>query len=218
MTDEQTRRRETANRIRVKASPARMGRAEFDSRYMERNVIISREEIEARCQEMFCDACAEPYGTAGAMLLRTLHVSIEDDPLRNFWKLARLKCFGCGFEEYVPLDRPKFDNPTDEVVMDVWEKEREIFHQNMKIKEEQEIARRRMQQAQANHQLQQIAQLGQRAQIEQDVLYRLIQNAHNRAAGIGSEQGKEAKTATEIQMHEQHIAQSLRERIFGKKS
>lgn len=42
-----------------------------------------------------------------------LHVKIDEDPLRNFWKLAEVRCFSCGFTELVPLDTPDFSAPSN---------------------------------------------------------------------------------------------------------
>lgn len=112
MTDEtKARRRTQANAIRVLASPARLPMEEFKRHYQKRHVIIdekAREALEQATQEMFCDECTEPM-PHGGMSAHILHVSINDDPLGNFWKLATMRCYGCGLEEHVPLDKPVFD-------------------------------------------------------------------------------------------------------------
>jgi RNase P subunit RPR2 len=112
MTDEtKARRRTQANAIRVLASPARLPMEEFKRHYQKRHVIIdekAREAMEQATQEMFCDECTEPM-PHGGMSAHILHVSINDDPLGNFWKLATMRCYGCGLEEHVALDKPVFD-------------------------------------------------------------------------------------------------------------
>jgi RNase P subunit RPR2 len=112
MTDETKQRRRTqANAIRVLASPARLPMEEFKRHYQKRHVIIdekARDAIEQSTQEMFCDECIEPM-PHGGMSAHILHVAIDNDPLGNFWKLATLRCYGCGFEEHVPLDKPIFE-------------------------------------------------------------------------------------------------------------
>lgn len=110
MTDHQERRRKQVNAIRVKASPQRMSSEEFKRQYKEPHVIFNadmRDEEEKQRQEMFCDECLVPMQHNGIKAY-LLHVTIEDDPLRNFWKLATLRCYGCGFTEIVPLDKPQF--------------------------------------------------------------------------------------------------------------
>jgi hypothetical protein len=84
---------------------------EFKRHYQKRHVIIdekAREALEQATQEMFCDECTEPM-PHGGMSAHILHVAINDDPLGNFWKLATMRCYGCGLEEHVPLDKPIFD-------------------------------------------------------------------------------------------------------------
>ncbi len=161
MTDDaKTRRRETANRIHVKASPVRMSREEFQERFVRQQVVIDLPGVENTCQEMFCGECAKPYGDKGALLVRQLHVTIDDDPLKNFWKLATLKCFGCGFSEIVPLETPNFSSLDIDIVMrntDVWEDARRKFQE----KEKQEYERKRQTQMAQHQQI--LAQARQQA-------------------------------------------------------
>jgi hypothetical protein len=112
------RRARVANDIRVKASPIRMPLNEFNDRYRGRQVIgtyAQREEVEKITQEMFCDECMKsvtPQVADGPTEGTLLHVTIEDDPLGNFWKLATMRCHHCGFHEHVPLTTPQF-SPDD---------------------------------------------------------------------------------------------------------
>jgi hypothetical protein len=115
MTDEETKARRVAvaNKIRVKASPLRMPLDEFNATFKERQVLADakqRDEMESATQQMFCDAClTENLDNFGRLEGTLLHVRMEDDPLGNFWKLATMRCFNCGFHEHVPLTRPEFD-------------------------------------------------------------------------------------------------------------
>lgn len=109
------RRVRVANKIRVLASPLRMPREQFEHRYMQRELLASpeaRDQLENTTQEMFCDECVKP-GPHGSIEVAPLHVLIEDDPLQNFWKIATLRCFCCGFNELVPLSKPDFSADPD---------------------------------------------------------------------------------------------------------
>lgn len=112
MTEEQKeRRRKQANAIRVLASPMHMPLEEFEKRFIDRWIIAdmkARDEVERTTQEMFCDECLSPIPNTAGITANVLHVTIENDPLRNFWMLATMRCYGCGFEEIVPLGQPEF--------------------------------------------------------------------------------------------------------------
>jgi RNase P subunit RPR2 len=179
MTEEQKeRRRKQANAIRVLASPVHMPMEEFQNRYLKQHFLISnvaRRTIEHSTQHMFCDECVEEQH--GGLALRYLHVTIEDDPLRNFWKLATMRCYGCGFEEIIPLERPAFapddfntvgvmspghivpykPTLTSQIVNDPWTQEYE--HQRQVFAQQAQAAQAARQSAIQQQQLAQMAQM-----------------------------------------------------------
>lgn len=164
---------------------------EFNDTFIEPFVLLDRATYERTTQTMLCDNCAEAYGDGGAVLIRRLHVTIEDDPLGNFWKLAQLRCHVCGFNEHVPLDKPSLGGGVGTDLVDVWDKElraqqnkreeelkRQIYAQQMAAAQAQNqaatAAQMRLMQDEANQRLNQLSkQFDQGLGREIDQLHRL---------------------------------------------
>jgi hypothetical protein len=173
MTEERKERRaRQANAIRVKASLPRMPMEEFDCRYKQPYFVANHTSLAATeflTQEMFCEECMQP--AHGGLAAHVLYVTIENDPLRNFWKLATLHCYGCGFEEIVPLSEPKFTpsdfnelglTPSPAAIQDVWrdayaKQHGEYSATHQRIQQQQQAAHRQVQES--NFQRQMLQQL-----------------------------------------------------------
>lgn len=240
MTEEpQARRRRVANKIRVKASPVRMPIDDFNRTFRQPQVIpvaSMREQIEEQSQQMFCDCCIKhaDIGTqAGALEATVLHVTIEDDPLRNYWKLATLRCYGCGFQEMVALDTPQFDpgevnkltargllggqdfatgivSAPDPYVAEYTARIEAEQKRQTEAKMRAQMAQMQAKQASALQQLQGLSGLGRMDDMLDAQQYF---NEAMRAAGIANSPPVQPvrKTATEVRMQQEH-AQSMFER------
>jgi hypothetical protein len=237
MTEEpQARRRRVANKIRIKASPLRMPIDDFNRTFRQPQVIPAesmREQIEEHSQQMFCDCCIRhaDIGTqAGALEGTVLHVTIEDDPLRNYWKLATLRCYNCGFQEMVALDTPTFNpgeadkltaggllggrdfatgivSAPDPYVAEYTKRIEAEQKRQAQAKAQAQMAQMQAKQASAFQQLQDLSGLGRMDDMQQ------YMNELMRVAGIANSPPVQPvrKTATEVRMQQEH-AQSMFER------
>lgn len=103
-------RRKQANAIRIRASVVHMPLDAFQKKYQQRHVVTTRDEferIERITGELFCNECVE-VAAYGLITAHLLHATIEADPLKNFWRLCTVQCYGCGFNEIIALDKPMF--------------------------------------------------------------------------------------------------------------
>lgn len=76
--------------------------------------IVRRElmpDVEQREKVMFCPACQEQEDDE-LVKARKLHVSYDEDPLRNYRALVTVACKGCGWSEIIPVEAPP--SPTEE--------------------------------------------------------------------------------------------------------
>ena len=102
------RRRERLLVVKPTAADDAMQEREFRATYHSYRV-VERDRIAAAEQAkhvMFCPACEKPHSPR-MIKARVLHVSYEEDPLRNYPALARLECQGCGWGESIPIIPPE---------------------------------------------------------------------------------------------------------------
>lgn len=100
-------RRARLVRVRPKAAPDMMSKGDFQREYRDFH-IVRRElmpDVEEQQNVMFCPACHEQEDDE-LQRARKLHVSYDEDPLRNYRALVTLACKGCGWNEIVPVEAP----------------------------------------------------------------------------------------------------------------
>ena len=101
-------RRARLTRIRPRNAEDMLPKASFDAEYRQFH-IVRRElmpDIEESQRVMFCPACQE-HEDDELQRARKLHVSYNEDPLRNYRALVTVACKGCGWNEIIPVAAPE---------------------------------------------------------------------------------------------------------------
>jgi hypothetical protein len=101
-------RRARLTKIRPRNAEDMLPKGIFDREYR-RFHVVQRElmpDIEERDHLMFCPACHEDEDDA-LVRARKLHVSYNEDPLRNYRALVTVACKGCGWSEIIPVAIPE---------------------------------------------------------------------------------------------------------------
>lgn len=93
--------------VRPNNALAKMDERQYTTTYKGRHMVVREmmTEVEEAERIMFCPACQEQVDDA-MIAVRQLHVSYEEDPLRNYRALVTLCCKGCGWNEIVPVESP----------------------------------------------------------------------------------------------------------------
>jgi hypothetical protein len=93
--------------IRPTNAPAILPRADYNKTYRDQHIVTRDSMLDAEESEhvMFCPACQEHVGDT-QVAVRKLHVTYEEDPLRNYRALVTARCDGCGWNEIIPVERP----------------------------------------------------------------------------------------------------------------
>lgn len=101
-------RRARLTRIRPRAAddlyPKEVFKREYRDFHMVRRECMP--EVEENQQVMFCPACQEQEDDE-LVAARKLHVSYNEDPLRNYRALVTVACKGCGWSEIIPVAAPE---------------------------------------------------------------------------------------------------------------
>lgn len=107
-------RRARLPKVRPTAAPKMMSMREFRTEYASFHVVCRSEmpDVEENSQVMFCPACQVSYGP-DMVKARKLHVGYEKDPLGNYAMLASLRCFGCDWQEIIPVEDKPIDSSTE---------------------------------------------------------------------------------------------------------
>ena len=116
-------RRARLTKIRPRNAEDVLPKETYDREYRQFH-IVQRElmpDIEERNHLMFCPACHEDEDDV-LVKARKLHVSYNEDPLRNYRALVTVACKGCGWSEIIPVAVP--DRLTDEELSVMGEKRR----------------------------------------------------------------------------------------------
>jgi hypothetical protein len=95
--------------IKPTAAPRSMSQKDFCEDYVDGQIIRAADipSVEESDNEMFCPACQKPSRFPGMMRVNQLHVTYEKDVLGNYPLIASTKCFGCGWEELIPVVVPE---------------------------------------------------------------------------------------------------------------
>jgi hypothetical protein len=95
--------------IKPTAAPRSMSQKDFCEDYVDGQIIAAADipSVEESDNEMFCPACQKPSRFPGMMRVNQLHVTYEKDVLGNYPLIASTKCFGCGWEELIPVVVPE---------------------------------------------------------------------------------------------------------------
>jgi hypothetical protein len=100
-------RRARLLQAKPKAAESSMQERAFRAAYMSHHIVDRTllSEFEEQEHVLFCPACRTDFNPV-MVKARVLHISYQEDDLRNFPAIAHCHCNGCGWEEMIPVVPP----------------------------------------------------------------------------------------------------------------
>lgn len=106
--EEREARRKLLTEIRPSAAKEYYSGSAFEADYKSAHVVRTDAipDVQKKLRLFFCPCCQKQVPNTDLTEVHVAYAQYDEDPLRNYSALVTLRCFGCGWNEIIPVSGP----------------------------------------------------------------------------------------------------------------